>query len=311
MSKNNKSVRASRANLDFFKMKKNEKKYRSTIQAPCHFQGKGLHFASQQSLTLRPTPPNTGILLNHQPIDQWHVKSAQWATQLEFENQTISTIEHLLGAIYIMQIDDISIELDGNEIPILDGSALPFYEKIKRTTFDQESHVFLIDQNYHFKYLESDCTLKPTQTDEHQLLLHFDLGLSMFPDIQLIIDPFDQSHPNWMKVMSARTFGFRSQEKKLRDMGLIQGVGLDNCVIFDDLDPQFKSDFSKQTERVMPSLQTLRFEHEYAYHKVLDFFGDLMRMNQRLKGNIHLTRGSHALHAQIVDCLLLKLKKHS
>lgn len=287
-------------------MKKKTKKYRSTIQEPYHFQGKGLHFASRQSLTLKPSPPHTGILLNHQPLDRWRVKSAQWATQVEFENQSISTLEHLLGAIHLMQIDDISIELDGIEIPILDGSALPFYEKIKLTIFDQESHPILIDQHHHFKYLESDCKLGPNQIDEHSLLVDFDLGLTSFPAVHLVVDPFDQSDPNWMKVMSARTFGFRSQAQKLREMGLIQGVGLDNCVIFDDLDPQFTIDSEHQQQKQIPSLQALRFEHEYAYHKLLDFFGDLIRINQRLEAKIHLTRGSHTLHAQIVDHLLLK-----
>jgi UDP-3-O-[3-hydroxymyristoyl] N-acetylglucosamine deacetylase len=199
----------------------------------------------------------------------------------------ISTTEHLLSALVGMGIDNVIIELDNLELPILDGSAFPYVDAILGVGIRTQR-----------RRRETIRILRPVEVREG------DKFIGVYPgsgySIRYAIDfpaPIgyqcacvDLAAETYGAVIaSARTFGYKSDEKKLRDMGLIRGVGPESAII---LGPNG------------PTNGPLRFPDEYVRHKVLDLIGDLALVGRRIEGRVVAERAGHAMHTALVSRLL-------
>jgi UDP-3-O-[3-hydroxymyristoyl] N-acetylglucosamine deacetylase len=265
-----------------------------TIAAPLEFQGIGLHSGAPVNMRLLPAPAGSGIVFRRTDLDNFeipatgrNVAKVSYATSLMRQSVLISTTEHLLSACIGMGIDNVIVEIDNLELPILDGSALPYVEAFSRAGVREQR-----------RRRETLRILHPVEVREG------DKFIGVYPGsgyrISYTIDfpaPIGQqktcvdlaAETYGAEIAPARTFGYKTDEKKLRDMGLIRGANAENAIIL-----------SKDG----PENGPLRFDDEYVRHKVLDLIGDLALAGRRLEGHVVAVRAGHAMHTAFVARLL-------
>ncbi|MGC9158061.1 MAG: UDP-3-O-acyl-N-acetylglucosamine deacetylase [Terracidiphilus sp.] len=265
-----------------------------TIAAPLEFSGVGLHSGVQVALRLLPAPAGSGIVFRRTDLDNFeiaangrNVAKVSYATSLMRQGVLIQTTEHLLSALVGMGVDNVIVELDNLELPILDGSALPYVEAILRAGIRTQR-----------RRRETIRVLRPVEVREG------DKFIGVYPGpgyrIQYSIDfpaPIGRQSTQvdlaaetyGTLIAAARTFGYQADEKRLRDMGLIRGAGPENAIILDSEGPVNGP---------------LRFHDEYVRHKVLDLIGDLALAGRRIEGHVVAERAGHAMHTALVSRLL-------
>src|SRR5579864_4122665 len=260
-------------------------RFETTIQRPVAATGIGLHSGVPVSIRVLPAPVSTD-LVNFPISASWrHVARVSYATSLMRKGVLISTTEHLLSVFYSCGIDNAYIEINNLEVPILDGSGLPFLELIKQAGVRQYRRkrrylrirrpITVEDRGKRISILPDDsfrltCEIRY----EHPLVGRQSLEMEVTPERYA-----DEIAP-------ARTFGFLYELDQMRNMGLIRGASLENAVCFD-------------RERVM-NPEGLRFHDECCRHKALDLIGDLALMGKPLLGHVIAERAGHAMHAQLV-----------
>ncbi len=268
--------------------------FEQTIAAPLCFAGTGLHSDAPVSMRLLPATAGSGVVFRRTDLDNFeipatgrNVAKVSYATSLMRQGVLISTTEHLLSALTGLSIDNVIVELDNLELPILDGSALPYIEAIQR--------IGLKPQRRRREYLR---ILKPIEIREGDKFLGVYPGdgysISYAIDFpapigrqQLSIDLASGSYDR--ALAPARTFGFREDEQKLRDMGLIRGVSDQNAII---------------VAGGKVANGSLRFPDEFVRHKVLDLIGDLALAGHQILGRVVAERAGHAMHTALVSRLL-------
>jgi UDP-3-O-[3-hydroxymyristoyl] N-acetylglucosamine deacetylase len=265
-----------------------------TIRNAVECQGVGLHSGALVHLRILPAPAGFGIVFRRTDLDDFeipaigrNVAKVSYATSLMRQGVLISTTEHLLSALIGMGIDNVIVELDNLELPILDGSALPYVEAFQT--------VGIRVQRRHREYIR---VLKPIEVREG------DKFIGVYPGtgyrIEYSIDfpaPIGQQHTSvdlaaetyGSLIAAARTFGYKADEKRLRDMGLIRGAGPENAIILGSGGPENGP---------------LRFRDEYVRHKVLDLIGDLALAGKRIEGRVVAERAGHFMHTTLVSRLL-------
>ena len=268
--------------------------FEQTIAAPVSFAGIGLHSGAAVSLRLLPATAGSGVVFRRTDLENFeipatgrNVAKVSYATSLMRQGVLISTTEHLLSALTGLSIDNVIVELDNLELPILDGSALPYVEAIERIGCKQ--------QRRRREYLR---ILKPIEVRDGDKFLgaYPGDGYSIqyaieFPAPigrqELAVDLAAGAYAQ--RIAPARTFGFREDEQKLRDMGLIRGVSDSNAIIV-------------AGGRVANG--ELRFGDEFVRHKVLDLIGDLALAGHQILGRLVAERAGHAMHTALVSRLL-------
>jgi UDP-3-O-[3-hydroxymyristoyl] N-acetylglucosamine deacetylase len=266
----------------------------TTIQSVIAFSGIGLHSGAAVSMRLLPARVGTGVVFRRTDLDNFeiaatarNVAKVSYATSLMRQGVLIQTTEHLLSALFGMEIDNVVIELDNLELPILDGSALPYVEAVARAGIKR--------QRRQREYLR---ILKGVEVREGSkfIALYPGEGFSITYDIlfpppigrqSFAADLTGSSYETG--IAAARTFGFCEDEQRLRDMGLIRGVSEENAIVL-----------SKNGVRNGP----LRFSDEFVRHKVLDLIGDLALAGHRILGRVVAERAGHAMHTALVSRLL-------
>lgn len=265
-----------------------------TIDAAIEFAGVGLHSGAAVNMRLLPAPGGSGIVFRRTDLDNFeipaigrNVAKVSYATSLMRQGVLISTTEHLLSALIGMGVDNVIVELDNLELPILDGSARPYVEAFER--------VGIRAQRRQREYLR---VLKPVEVQEG------DKFIGVYPGsgyrIQYSIDfpapirqqsaSIDLAASNYGTCIApARTFGYKADEKRLRDMGLIRGASAENAIILGASGPENGP---------------LRFDEEYVRHKILDLIGDLALAGRRIEGRVVAERAGHAMHTALVSRLL-------
>lgn len=265
-----------------------------TIAEPLEFTGVGLHSGVQVSMRLLPAPGGSGIVFRRTDLENFeipatgrNVAKVSYATSLMRQGVLISTTEHLLSALIGMGVDNLIVEVDNLEVPILDGSALPYVEAFQR--------VGLRSQRRRREYIK---VLRPIEVREG------DKFIGVYPDTGYRIDyTIDFPAPIGRQAASidlatetygsfiapARTFGYKADEQRLRDMGLIRGASPENAIILGKHGPENGP---------------LRFSDEYVRHKVLDLIGDLALAGHRIEGHVRAERAGHAMHTALVSRLL-------
>lgn len=254
----------------------------------------GLHSGAPVNMRLLPAAAGSGIVFRRTDLDDFeipaigrNVAKVSYATSLMRQGVLISTTEHLLSALIGMGVDNIIVELDNLELPILDGSSLPYVEAFLEVGIRAQR-----------RRRESIRVLQPVEVREGNKFIGLYPGSGY--RIQYSIDfpaPIGQQNASidlaaetyGTFIAPARTFGYKADEKKLRDMGLIRGASRENAIV---LTPKG------------PENGPLRFSDEYVRHKVLDLIGDLALAGRRIEGHVVAERAGHAMHTALVGRLM-------
>jgi UDP-3-O-[3-hydroxymyristoyl] N-acetylglucosamine deacetylase len=243
---------------------------------------------------LLPAPAGSGIVFRRTDLDNFeipangrNVAKVSYATSLMRQGVLISTTEHLLSALIGMGVDNVIVELDNLELPILDGSALPYV------------HAFLkVGIRTQRRRRETIRVLRPVEVREGNKFIgvYPGSGYSIRYTIDFpapigrqttSVDLAAETYGDF--IAAARTFGYKADEQRLRDMGLIRGASARNAII---LGPKG------------PENGPLRYSDEYVRHKVLDLIGDLALAGRRIEGHVVAERAGHAMHTALVSRLL-------
>lgn len=245
-------------------------------------------------MRLLPAPAGSGIAFRRTDLDNFEISAigrnvakVSYATSLMRQGVLISTTEHLLSALIGMGVDNVIVELDNLELPILDGSALPYV--------DAFLSVGIRTQRRRREYIRVTKPIEVRDGDKF-IGLYPGSGYSIdytidFPapigkqstSIDLAAEMYGTD------IAPARTFGYKADEQRLRDMGLIRGAGPENAIILGTHGPENGP---------------LRFEDEYVRHKILDLIGDLALAGHRIEGRVVAERAGHAMHTALVSRLL-------
>jgi UDP-3-O-[3-hydroxymyristoyl] N-acetylglucosamine deacetylase len=271
--------------------------FETTLGRPVEVQGIGLHHGPQVKLRILPAPPATGIVfirtdLNNTRIPAtWeYVKRVSYATSLMHPKGIfISTTEHLLSVLYSMGIDNAFIELDNLEVPILDGSALPFVQLLRRAGVKKSRRPRRYMKIVKDVLVESNgksVAILPSSRFSLRCHTFFDHPLVGEQNLELDITPEIYAR----EIAPARTFGFEYELDQMRDMGLIRGASLDNAVCF--------------TRSGVANPGGLRFPDECCRHKALDLIGDLALIGRPLLGCVVAEKAGHAMHFELVKQLM-------
>ena len=270
-----------------------------TIVAPAIIAGVGVHTGRRVRLAVRPAPSGTGIVFvrtditdrdNRIPVSGEAVVDARLNTMIEnAAGVRLSTIEHLMAAFAALGVSNAVVEVDGPELPILDGSALEFVQLLDRAGFRP--------QPTPQRYIEILETVHVTEGDTHAALLpcdRYEMRFEIdFPSAVIgnqVID-FVVDEPTFRKdIMAARTFGFAHEVEALRQAGLARGGSLENAVVIDGGD--------------ILNPGGLRMEREFVRHKALDAIGDLYVLGAPLLGRYEGYKAGHALNNRLVRALL-------
>jgi UDP-3-O-[3-hydroxymyristoyl] N-acetylglucosamine deacetylase len=271
-----------------------------TIHAPVTLSGIGLHSGAPVTIRLVPAPAGSGIVFRRTDLDNFeipangrNVAKVSYATSLMRQGVLISTTEHLLSALIGHGIDNMIVEIDNLELPILDGSALPYVQ-----AFEQ---VGVKPQRRKREYIR---ILKPVEVREGSKFIGVYPGEGYgieyridFPaPIGVLTFSGDLDSGSYAaEIAPARTFGFKEDEPMLRNMGLIRGVSDTSAIILTRGD--VKNGGGVQNG-------PLRFADEFVRHKVLDLIGDLALAGRRIQGRVVAERAGHAMHTALVQRLM-------
>jgi UDP-3-O-[3-hydroxymyristoyl] N-acetylglucosamine deacetylase len=264
-----------------------------TLRRQISCAGIGLHSGNKVTLTLKPAAADTGIRFRRTdvnveiPATVGHVTSLQYATVLGKDGATVETVEHLLAALVSSGIDNVVVELNHNEVPIMDGSAAPFLFLV------QEAGVKKLSATR--KHLKIVRPVQITDGDKRIAVYpsdHFKVSYTISFDHPLLRHQSrteritEQSFAEC--IAAARTFGFLKEVEWMRQNGLALGGSLENAIVLGDVGV----------------LNPLRFEDEFVRHKILDAIGDLALLGCPLIGHVVAHRAGHALHTALVSRLL-------
>jgi UDP-3-O-[3-hydroxymyristoyl] N-acetylglucosamine deacetylase len=275
-----------------------EAHYERTIRSEIEFSGVGLHSGAPVKMRLVPAPAGSGIVFRRTDLDNFeipangrNVAKVSYATSLMRGSVLISTTEHLLSALIGFGVDNVIVEVDNLEVPILDGSALPYVAAFQEVGLKQQrrKREYLkilkeIEVRDGTKFIGVYPNLEGSSGYGIQYAIDFPapIGVETFRG-----DLATGDYVEW--IAPARTFGFKEDEAMLRNMGLIRGAS-DACAII----------VSKDGVQNGP----LRFEDEFVRHKVLDLIGDLALAGRRIQGRVVAERAGHAMHTALVQRLM-------
>lgn len=246
-------------------------------------------------MRILPAPAGKGIVFRRTDLDGFELEATgrnvarvSYATSLMKKGVLISTTEHLLSALIGMGIDNAIVELDNLELPILDGSAWPFVELIRKVGIRQQRRVrtyLRIKREVELREGDKSIAVYPSDSYSVSYSINFP-----HPLIGKATFCAELENGNYLsQIAPARTFGFREDEQAMRSMGLIRGASRENCIVL-----------TKSGIENPP----LRYEDEFVRHKVLDLIGDLALIGRQILGNVVADRAGHAMHTALVSRIL-------
>ena len=260
-----------------------------TLKKEVKFEGIGLHTGKKATMTVLPSGPNTGISFKRIDLKKnnivlpniYNVSNATLCTTISNENGvSISTIEHLMGALFGLGVDNAIIEINSKEVPIMDGSAKLFVEKFLDIGFDtSETPIKLIKINNKVSIEEGT---KYISIGKSNVSLDIDFEIqysnSLIGNQQNKINVYEDDLSN---IYNSRTFCLYEDIEKLRNMGLAKGGSLDNAIVVKN--------------KEILNKEKLRNKLEFVNHKILDCMGDLYLSGYKIVGSIKCSQGGHSL----------------
>lgn len=272
-------------------------RYQKTLKKSISCSGVGLHSGKEVNVALRPAVSDTGIVFTRVDLPGSpsvkavcdYVSDTRLATTLKKGDATIATVEHLMAAFALMRVDNAIVEIDGPEVPIMDGSAIYFVERIKEAgTVEQDAlrRYIIVTRPVEVENRESKAGIYPSVESritcsvdfEHQALNAETFSISLLnPGLE-------------REISEARTFGFLKDVEMLKASGLALGGSHENAIVID--------------ENGIMNEEGLRYPDELVRHKVLDSLGDLYLMGAPLIGHFISSKGGHSLTHKLVTKLL-------
>ncbi|HIJ65583.1 MAG TPA: bifunctional UDP-3-O-[3-hydroxymyristoyl] N-acetylglucosamine deacetylase/3-hydroxyacyl-ACP dehydratase [Candidatus Hydrogenedentes bacterium] len=257
-----------------------------TVREEASISGVGVHTGNLTTVTFKPAPPNSGVTFYRTDLpgkpaikaDIDHVIDVSRGTTIGIDGARIGTVEHVLAAIAGLGIDNLAIEVDGNETPNADGSSLPFMNTLKKAGIVEQNaerkYIKIVEPLY---YRHDDVTLSVLPADELRVSLtvsydHVAIG-TQYASFTITPEVFAK------EIAPARTFCFLREVKMLQEQGLIKGGSLESAVVIGD-------------EAILND--DLRYPDEPVRHKVLDLLGDMFLLGRPLKGHVVAVKPGHA-----------------
>ena len=265
-----------------------------TVKQPVHFNGVGLHTGNLVKICIKPSSPNTGIIFKRIDLKNNNLVYPNFTNVSDtFLNTTISnehgvkvsTIEHLMGALFGLGIDNALIEIDNDEVPILDGSAKEFIEKIISLGFEKSEapiKIIKIKKKIEFNDGERFISIEPS-------ILSLDINFELKYKTKLIGNQKNKVNvyeDDLTDVFNSRTFCLFEDVEKIKKNGFAKGGSLDNAIVVKD-------------EKILND-QGLRNSKEFVNHKILDCIGDLYTSGFRIIGSVICSQGGHYLTNQLL-----------
>lgn len=274
-----------------------------TLKQVLSATGIGLHSGKRVNMTLRPAAPDTGIVFRRVdvdppvdlPVGAKTIGDTRMASTLDVGGVKVSTIEHLMSALYGLGVDNIYIDLDAVEVPIMDGSAISFVFLIQQAG--------LVEQSALKKFIKVKKPVEIREGEGHtlkyaslkpfsgfKLKFEIDFGHPAIDKTGQLVE-IDFANTSFVRdIARARTFGFTQDVETLRNLGLALGGNLDNAIVMDEY-------------RIL-NPDGLRYDDEFVKHKVLDAIGDLYVIGHPIIGEYHAYRSGHGLNNQLIRELL-------
>ena len=273
--------------------------HQKTTVAPAIIAGVGVHTGDRVRLAVRPAPVGTGIVFvrtdvtdrdNRIPVSGEAVVDARLNTMIEnAAGVRLSTIEHLMAAFSALGVSNAVVEVDGPELPILDGAALQFVQLLDRAGFRrQEAPVRYIEILEPIRVEDGDKSAALLPCDRYEMRFEIDFPTPVIGN--QVVDFVVDEETFRSEIMAARTFGFAHEVEALRQAGLARGGSLENAVVIDG------------DQILNPG--GLRMEREFVRHKALDAIGDLYVLGAPLLGRYEGVKAGHALNNKLVRALL-------
>ena len=265
-----------------------------TINRDITFKGVGLHSGGNVTMTVKPAKPNSGILFKRIDLKEnniivpniFNVSSAVFCTTIANESGvSISTIEHLMGALYGLGIDNALVEIDNQEVPILDGSAKLFIEEISKSGIKNSEapiKIIKIEKRIEFNDGKKTISIEPSKVS---LDIDFELKYenNLIGTQRNLVSVFESDLTD---IYNSRTFCLFEDIEKLKEMGLAQGGSLENAIVVKDNE--------------ILNEEGLRNKKEFVNHKILDCMGDLYLAGYKIIGKIVCSQGGHKLTNQLL-----------
>jgi len=269
--------------------------FQTTIKQPVELVGIGLHKGSPVKLRLEPLEANSGIVFHRSdvnvsiPLKPENVVDTKMATVIGKDGFVISTIEHLLSAVYAYGIDNLRVIVDADEVPVMDGSSVSYcmlLDEAQTVQLDVAKKVMRIKKEVIIQEGEKYVKLSPSPDLKYDFTIKFPHPAIKNQDF--VLEFTKQRYKD--EISRARTFGFLHEVQYLRSKGLALGGSLENAIVLDD-------------KKVL-NPEGLRFSDEFVRHKILDAIGDMSLIGMNFIGNYEALAGSHDLNHKLTLALL-------
>lgn len=298
-----------------------------TIKKPVTIKGKGLHTGGYAEITFKPAPENHGYIFKRTDLQEHptihatveNVTDTSRSTILEENGARVGTVEHVLSALYGLEIDNILMEITGEETPILDGTAGKYAEALEEAGIEEQSadkDFFIVKKNISYSEPESEIELMIIPDEEFSVSVMIDYNSKVLGNQYATMNSLSDFKE---EVSGCRTFVFLKDLEPLLKHNLIKGGDLDNAIVIverevsqDELD-RLADLFNKprvkvKNQGVLNNIE-LKFSNEPARHKLLDVVGDLALVGHPIKGKILATRPGHSSNVEFARVIKRALRK--
>ena len=269
--------------------------YQTTIKKSVELVGIGLHKGSPVRLRLEPLEANSGIVFYRSDVDvsipllPENVVDTKMATVIGKDGYVISTIEHMLSAVYAYGVDNLKIIVDADEVPVMDGSSASFcmlLDEAEVVEQDIPKRVMMIKKEVEIRDGDKYVKLSPSPDLQYGFTIKF--PHPVIQEQEFVLKFTKESYKE--EISRARTFGFLHEVQYLRSKGLALGGSLENAIVLDD--------------KKILNPEGLRFDDEFVRHKILDAIGDMSLIGMNFIGNYEAFAGSHDLNHKLTLALL-------
>lgn len=295
-----------------------------TISSSVSLSGRGLHTGKNVTVTFNPAPEHTGILFRRvdlpgQPIVHalaTNVFDTSRGTSIKENDAEVRTIEHLMAALAGLQIDNVIVDIDAEETPILDGSARFYVEALQKAGYveqQQEREYFVVKEPMTFSIPEKQIELRVEPFDGYELKVDVDYGTAVLATQTAELKDITRFYP---EIYNCRTFVFLHELQFLIANNLVKGGDVDNAIVFvaqmpeqkvlDQLSAFFNRKNLKVTENGVLDNVELHHSNEPARHKLLDLVGDLYLLGKPMKAKVYASHPGHFANTEFAKKLMSK-----
>ena len=294
-----------------------------TLKASITFAGKGLHTGLQVTMTVHPAGPNHGIVFRRVDLEGQptipalcdYVTDTSRGTTIEHNGARVSTIEHLMSALWTLGVDNALVDIDAPEAPIMDGSACEYARMIEEVGVEEqaaERNYYHITEKMVYTIPEKGVAIILYPDDEFSVSLHIDFNSKVIGNQYATFNPGDNYRE---KISPCRTFVLLHELEPLLKMNLIKGGDLDNAIVVvenkvsEETQAHLRKLFNKPGLEIQRGYMTeLRFNNELARHKLLDLLGDFAMLGMRIKGRVWATRPGHFANTEFMKQLKQRIR---